>query len=213
MGEVTRAGTVQDLIVHPQLLEELGQDDATHGVDGIHAHPELPGLDRFTIHEFQTQHGIDVTLVIGVIHRQLSQLVHLGIVKVLCLCQPQHLCAISRCQELPLLVQELQGVPLSGVMRGGDDDTTISAGHPHGQLRRRCRGIADVDHIIAHAHERSYYYVTNHQARDTAITAHYYFFATDKGGVGCGKLHNIKGVQRVTGLTADGTANTGNRFY
>ena len=100
-------------------------------------------------------------------------------------------------------------------MRGGDDDTTISAGHPHGQLRRRCRGIADVDHIIAHAHERSYYYVTNHQARDTAITAHHnqwlfatdYTFlillATDKGGVGCGKLHNIKGVQR----------NTGNRFY
>ena len=85
-------------------------------------------------------------------------------------------------------------------------------GHLHGQLGRRRRGIADVDHIIAHTHERSHHHVTNHQAGDTAIATHYYFLSSDKGGIGRCKLHDIKGIQRVAGLSADRSANARNRF-
>ena len=50
MGKLTGAFAVQNLEIHTQCLEEVGQDDATNRVDGVGADTELAGLDSLDIY-------------------------------------------------------------------------------------------------------------------------------------------------------------------
>ena len=63
MGEVASAGAIEYQIVHTEGLEEFGQDDAAHAVDGIHADAELAILDGFEIGELQLEHTVDMAQV------------------------------------------------------------------------------------------------------------------------------------------------------
>ena len=56
MGKVACAGAVEDLVVDAELVEEIGQDDASHGVDGIHAHTELTLADGLAVNELQSEY-------------------------------------------------------------------------------------------------------------------------------------------------------------
>ena len=67
MGKVACTLAVENLVVDTQLLEQLGQDDASYRVDGIYADAELALADSLAVDKFQTQHRVDVALVIAVV--------------------------------------------------------------------------------------------------------------------------------------------------
>ena len=68
MLEVARRLGVEPFdLLHAQLAEQLGQDDAAHGVDRVDSHLEMSLADGFHINEFEGFDGIDVTLVEAVV--------------------------------------------------------------------------------------------------------------------------------------------------
>ena len=191
MSKVTGAFAIQNFEIHAKRLEQLGQDDTANRVDGVSTDTELAFGNSLTVHQFQIKHGVDMTLVISIIDGTGTQVVNFCIVKILCLSHTEHLSAIGSCKELALTVEQLQSVPLSGVVRCGNDDTAISASHAYSQLGSWGRSITNIYDIVAHTHKGTHYNVTNNKAGDTTITANDYLFTTNKLSISCGKLNNV----------------------
>ena len=208
VGELSCALAVQNLVVDAQCLEQLGQDDAANGVDGVGTDAELAGLDSLDISQTEVEHRLHMTLVHGVVPHDAAQLLDGCIVEVLSLSNAQHLCAVGSRQELAIAVEQLQGVPLRGVMRCGDDDAAVGLVPAYGQLCGRCRGQPDVDDFVAHADECAADDVAHHGSADTSVASDDNLLATDECGVGRCKLHDVQRIERVARLSADGTTNT-----
>ena len=222
VGEVARRLAVENRVFHTQLIEQLGQDDTTHRVDGVHTHTEMRLLDGIFVHQAKRHDFVDVPLVGLIAIDVMPQVLHVGIFEVLLLGNLQHLGAVLRRQELTLAVQQLQGVPLTWVVRGGDDDATVGTQPLNSQLRRRRGGEADVHHVVAHAHDGATHHIIDHHTRDAGVAADNNGRAvlieigilsqsaipTDERGVGRCELHDVKRIERVARATADGSANT-----
>ena len=109
-----------------------------------------------------------------------------------------------------MLVQQFQGVPLAGIMRGGQDDTTTSTLHHHSQFCGRRRGQVDIYHVPAHTHQGTYYDVLHHLAREARIAAYDDLVAIQlarfsyQGSVSRCEFHDVKRVQTLACLAADG---------
>ena len=191
MGEVACTLTVENLVVETEGLEELGEDDAAHGVDGIGTDAELALADGLDIDEFQLEHGVDMTTVVGVVDGAGAELVDLCVMEVFGLCDAEHFGTVGSGEELALVVEQLQGVPLAGVVRGGDDDAAVSLSHAYGELGRRCGGVADVDDIVAHTHKGAYDDVADHEAGDSAVATDDDLMTTDELCIGSGKLDDV----------------------
>ena len=149
----------------------------------------------------------------------MSQMVHIGILESLFRRKPQHLVAFLLVQKLAPLIQQFQGVPHPGVVRGCQDDAAAGPLHRHGQFRGRCGSQPDVHHIKAHPHQRAANHVAHHLAGDAGIAPHNNLIAanggrlTDQRCIGRRKLHNIQRIQRVAHAATNRPANAGNRFY
>ena len=61
---------------------------------------------------------------------------------------------------------------MAGIVGGSDDDAAGCPAHAHGQFGGGSGGGPDVDHIIAHAHERATDHVFHHEPRNAGIAAH-----------------------------------------
>ena len=99
------------------------------------------------------------------------QLMHPGIVDLPTIDQLQDGIAISGGDELALLVEEFQGVPVFRVMAGGDDDARAGIFHRHRHLnggRGRKPQVHDLD---AQPHEGRSDQLADHRARDAAVAA------------------------------------------
>ena len=125
MGKVACAVAIENLVIDTQGLEQVREDDAAYGVDGIDTDAELALLDGLEVGELQTQHGVDVALVVRIVDDDLAEMIDVGIVEILTLGNGKHFGTIGSRKKLSLAVEQLQGIPLTGVMRGGDDDTAI----------------------------------------------------------------------------------------
>ena len=107
VGEVACAVAVQYLVVDTQCLEELGQDDATYRIDGISTHAETALLDSLKICQLQLEHSIDMATVVSIVDDALSELVDLGILKLLLLGHTEHFGTVGSGQKLTLAVKQL----------------------------------------------------------------------------------------------------------
>ena len=112
-------------------------------------------------------------LGVGIVHIQLAQLVDFGKLEVLGLGDAQHLLSLGSIQKLALLVKQLQGIPLLGVMAGRQDNTAASLLHGNRNFGGRRGGQPDVYHIEAHTHEGTDYGVFYHFAGNTGIASYY----------------------------------------
>ena len=86
-------------------------------------------FDGWHIDEVETQHHVDVLLVVGVVFGVMAESIDIGIVEVFGFGNLQHLVAFSGVEEFALLVEEFEGVPMTGVVAGGDDDAATGAFH------------------------------------------------------------------------------------
>ena len=118
-----------------------------------------------------------------------------------------------------MVVEEFQCVPVARVVRRGDDDAAGCLLHRHSHLRSGGGGEADVDNVEAHTHERSADDILDHLAGDACIASDDYGVgvcdwglsafrdaAADECGVGRRKLHDVKGIEPLTGASAYGAA-------
>ena len=97
-------------------------------------------------------------------------MVHIGIVKVLGFGKTQHFLALGIGEEFTVVIEKFKGIPLLGVVRCRDDDASACVLTDDCQFGRGRGGEADVDHVKAHAHERSNHRVEHHASRQACIT-------------------------------------------
>ena len=145
-------------------------------------------------------------------------MVHISILEILLFSDVEYDSTISSSQEFSFFIQQFQGIPLTRIMRGSNDDSTICARHTYGKFCCRRGGKSDVYYIITYSHQRSANHILHHLARDTGITSYHYLIGTaltvttDKHGISRGELHDIKGIQGIARRTTYCSTDTRNRF-
>ena len=139
MGEVAVGSAVQQYAAHAELLQELRHYDRADRIYRIHDHGESGLAHRVGVHSLQRQHRIHM-LIGEIVVLDMAEPVDAGEVKVAALRDFQYLIALGGRKELPVGVQQLQRIPLAGVVAGGDDDSAIGSGEAHRELRRGRRG-------------------------------------------------------------------------
>ena len=215
MCEVTVRLAIQELILNTELIKELWKDDTTNRIDRINNNTETCLLDCLKICKLKVENSLYMT-VVKVLFCIFTHVVNISILKCLCLSNSKNLIAVILCKELTTSIKELEGIPMTRVMRSCDDDTTVSTCHSNGKLCGRSRSKADIDNIIAHAHQRTTNHVLHHLARDTSITTNNNLVCrilstlTDECSVSRCKLYDIKRIKGITSRTADSTTNTRN---
>ena len=214
--EVAGGFAVDDGVFHSESLEEFGQDNATHAVDGVCADFEVCVAYGFYINEVEGEHGVNVTLVERLVLCVMSEIVDIGVVEIFFFCYFEHLVAIVFRKEFAFAVEQLECVPLAWVVACGDDDASPCARHAYGKFGGRCRCQTNVNDIKTHSHESSTHNVSYHVAGYACVSAdndcsasRFYSRALDESGIGCCELHNVKGVEGVSCLSADSAADAG----
>ena len=162
MGKVAIGRAVEHFIFHAQPVEQLWQYDAAHTVDGVKANLEMCLSDGLGIHQLQCQHAVDVAAVETVVVGIMSQMVHIGIFKIFLFGNVEHHASLLLVQEFPLVVKQFQGVPLSGIMTGSDDDAAIRTSHLHGKFCGGSGGQTYVYHVVAIAHQGAAHHILHH---------------------------------------------------
>ena len=189
-------------VFNPEGLEEFGQDDAAHGIDAVKCNMEILLLDGWHINEVETQHHVNVLLVVGVVLNVFAKTVNISIVEVFCLSNLQHLVAFGGIEKFAFLVEELESVPMTGVVASCDDDAATGTFHRHGYLSGGCGGKPDVDHLARDAGITTYY----------NLVAFHFCGATNQSGVCTCEFYNVEGIQALTGTSANCATDAGNRF-
>ena len=220
MRKVSRRIAVKADALDAQALQQPGHDDAADGVDGVYHHREVCGLDGLHVYGRQGQNGVQM-LVGEIFFFHIAQLIYLGKAEVLFFGEVQHGLPFNCGKELAFVVKELEGVPLTGVMAGGDDDAAIGLGKEDGHFRGGGAGEAAFDNVDAAADERAHHQLLYHVTRHAGILAHNYLVALavglsltlgESGGISSRKLDNINGGKGASRGASDGSANTGNGF-
>ena len=163
MSKVARR--VAEELLYPldtQCIKQLGDGDTAHRIDGINGHGEVGLADGLNINEVECQHMVDVAAQPGVVLLFTAQVVHIGIIKILGLGQPQDFLALGIGEEFTIVIEELERIPLLGIVRCGDDDTAAGLFAHHGQLGRGSGGQTDVHDIKAHARECTHHRIEYH---------------------------------------------------
>ena len=130
----------------------------------------------------------------------------------------QHLLALGIGEELAAAVEQLQGVPLPGVVRRRDDDATVGPVHDDSHLGPGRRAEARIDHVGTAGEQRALDQVGDHFPRDAGVAP------DDNDGlaalgargnqphVGRGELHDIGRRQVLARRASDRTADARNRL-
>ena len=118
-------------------------------------------------------------------------------------------------EELAVLVEEFEGIPLLGVMAGGEDDTAGSLFMHDSQFGGRRGSQTDIDHVVAHTDECTAYDMIYHLAAQACITSYDNLAVlgqrrTTLGGIRCRETNYINGIQTLSNASAYRSADTGN---
>ena len=176
--------------------------------------------DGFRIHGGECEDRIQM-LVGEVLLLDRAQRVDTGEVEPALLRQVDDCLALGGRQEFALVVEKLEGVPLAGIVGGGDDDTAVSLGEQDGHLGRRRRCKSALDDIDAATDQRPDHKLFDHIARDACILADHDLvaFSVRPGlpgwkcrAVSVCKLYNVNRGEGLSGCSSDRSANAGNGF-
>ena len=218
VGEFACRVAVQLHDFAPQPPQEFGHNDAAHGIHGVHDHLEAAFADRLGVHERKRQHLLDMRPVERFARKHMPDAVHAGVLEALLLGHRQHALALGVGEEFAVGVEQLQGVPLTRVVRRGDDDAAVGPLGDDGHLGARRGAEPDVDHVGAAGQQGALDQIGDHFARNTGVAAYDYgkFFAGiplgDQTCVCGGEFHDVGGRQVLGLRPAHRAADTGNGF-
>ena len=218
MGEFARGVAVQLHDLAPQPSQQFGHHDAAHRIHGVHNDLVAARTDGLGIDQRERQHLRDVPFVERFARKDAPDAVDGGVFVILLFRHRKHLFPLGVAEEFPVGVEQLQGIPLAGVVRGGDDDAAVGLVRDDGHLDPRRGAQADVYHIRTARQQGAFDQVGDHLARNPGVAADDYgkFFARltagGQTGVGRGELHHV-GRRQVPGLgPSHGAPDAGNGF-
>ena len=222
MAEIACNLAVESDALHTQPFEKLGHDHSTDRIDRIHDHLEACCLDGRHIDCLQRENGIEV-LIGEIVLADRAEILDCREVEILFLRKIENLLPFSCSKELTLAVEELESVPLLGIVGGCDDDSAVRSGQDDRHLCGRCRSQSCLDYIDSAGNEGAYNEILHHFPGHSCIPAHNYlvpgpafllrFAGRQSGAVGVGELYYINRGQPVSRLSPNGSPDSGDRFY
>ena len=211
MREMTIRRTVQfDNILYANGSQNCRYSQTAYRVHAVDSHREMTFLYRLHVHQRQFQYLLHMVWQI-ILGGHMSQVIHLRKREVFGLSNRQHFLAFRIIEELTLLVEQFQGVPLFGVMAGRQDDASCGMLAGDRQLGRRSGCQTDVHHVIPHAHECTANNLLDHMSAQTRIAANHNHFivrhrCTALGGIRSSKTNDVHWVESFTYAATNRTA-------
>ena len=205
--------------------EPFQQPRHYYGPDGVHGiqhylearRPYGIGVDRI-----EGEHRIDM-FVGEVVVLHVSEAVHRGEVELSAFREIQNLLSLPCAEELSVASEQLEGVPLPGVMACGDDYPAVGSAHQHGELGRGRGRMAAAYDIHPASCERAAYQLLHHFSAYARVPADDDAVAPavrghrlprgKRGAVGVCELDYIYGSEAFPAGASYGSAYSGNRFY
>ena len=218
VGEFARGFAVQLHDLAAQLAQQLRHHDAAHRVHGVDDDLETALAHGGNVHQRQIQYLTDVYLVEILARQHMTDGVDGGVVEILLLGHGQHLLALGVVQKFAVGVEQFQGVPLAGVVRGGDDDAAVGFLGDDGHLGSRSGTQPDVDDVGTAGQQGPFHEVRDHFTRNTGVASYDYgkFFARSTAGdqahVGRGEFYDVGRRQVLARGSADRAADARNGF-
>ena len=206
VGKMARRLTVYGDALHAQLLQKARHNHAAHRIHRVQHHFEVRRLYGRQVHQRIGLHGVDVDLGIIFIGDG-AKLQHLLEIKILFGCGCQNLLALCVGEKLAVAAQKLEGIPLGGIVAGGDYNAAVRlfAGD-----RKFCGGGGGhtyIDNLYTAGNQRVTHNAVYHRAGDAGVAAHNNpLAAACKSG---GKLHDVYGGQSVAHCAAYGAPDSG----
>ena len=217
MGKVSVGRAVQaDNVLYTQCFEHCRYSQTANGVDTIDGNGEVRFAYSLCIHELEVHYVLHVVRQV-ILVLDSTQAVDLSKQEILFFRYGEHLFSLGVRQKLTALVQQLECVPLHGVVTGGEDDTSCSLLANDSKLGGRRGSQTDVHHMATHAAQSRADQHINHLTADTCIAAD-----DDRVVAGhcltalcrvCGsEANDIYGIQTLAYATAYSAAYAGNTF-
>ena len=193
--------------LHAELLEQLRHYHCAHRVHRVEHDLEVGVADGLQVYQLVVLDGVYVDL--GVIFIcNTPQFGDFPEIEVLGFGGGQYGLALGVGEELALVAEQLEGIPLHRIVAGGDDDAAVGLLADYGNLCGRSGRHADVDNLNTACHQSVADQAVYHGAGDAGVAAHNYLLASL--GV-CGSEFNyIDGGQGIAHCAADGSSDSGN---
>lgn len=141
---------VETLHLHAHTFQQSGYHNTPHGVHGIDRHPKAPFPDSLRIHQRQSQYPVNMLVAERGALYHAAERIDIRIGEIRRIREPQHLAPVGIAEELAPRVEQLESVPLPGIVARGDDDAAVGRLGRYGHLHSRCRAESEVYHIHPH---------------------------------------------------------------
>ena len=159
-------------------------------------------------------------LVRKVVLFYLAEFIDIGEVEFSLLGAIQDGLALSRSQELSAFVKQFERIPLAWIVGCSYNYASVGVCETHGKFRGRSRCESALHDIHSACDKGSAYKVFDHAAADSGVAPDHYFvffcvwsLALPKFAAICiGKLYDIDRGEGLSGHSAYGTPDSGNRF-
>ncbi len=208
-------------ILDTQCFEEFWNCNATHRIDGIDADREIGFFDGIDVHKRQRQHLINMyvlkifdSLNLSKIHNVHKISILFGIDGIV-----DDKLAVLCVEELAIMVEQFEGVPLRRIVARGQDDAAVGFELRNGNFGGRSGCKVDVNHINAAKCQRTDDDILDIRTRNPRITSHNYLIfrllrlGFKPFGIRRSEFHDVKRRQVVARLAAYRAAYSRNRFY
>ena len=157
-----------DDIIYAQGLEHSRNSQSANGVDAVDGNGEVLCFNRFRMHQVEVQYLLNmIGQVVLVSH--VSKVIHFGEGEVLALGDSEHTFSLRIVEEFSVLIEQFEGVPLLGIMAGGEDDTSCCFLACDCQFGSRSGGKTDINYVVAHAHKRAANDLLDHVTTQTCV--------------------------------------------
>ena len=163
-------------IVDSQCFEEFWNGNATHRIDGIDADREIGFLDGIDVHQWQRQHLINMyvlkifdSLNLSKIHNVHKISILFGIDGIV-----DDKLAVLSVEELAIMVEQFEGVPLRGIVARGQDDATVGIELRNGDFGGRSGCKTYINHVNTTKCKCANYDIAHIRTRNPRVATHNY---------------------------------------
>ena len=146
MGEVAVRIAVHAYALDSHSLEKPRHYNSSDGIDSIEHHLESRSFDRLGVNVFELEYLIQMP-VSEILLNDCPYGINICKVEVSGLGAVQNCLAFSGIEELALLIEELEGIPLPRVVGGCENDPAVSFRKNDCHFCRRCGSQTRLDDI------------------------------------------------------------------
>ena len=216
MSELTCRIAVYANTLYTHTLEKAWHNDAAYRVHSVKGNLETCCTYSLYVNSRKLENRIKMC-VCKILLLDDTKVVNLCEIEVFCLCASKNGSTFSRIEELTLLVEKLEGVPLLRVVRSCEDDTSVCLFEYNRHFCSRSRAKASLHYIHSASDEGTADELLYHIAGKTCVLSYNNLIALSRRlwsalahllAVCIAELYDIKWRKSLARCTADCTADT-----